>query len=81
MSEALKCVHRVFMGPDTGLLDFALLSDAIKPDIFFVNQDGDSEQKRRLIELRGMTYLVLSHRPHEGWPVHSTTAVCQILQK
>ncbi len=59
MLESLRFVKEVHIGPDTGSpLDFAPLLDTIKPDIFFVNADGSTEEKRALIESKGIRYLV-----------------------
>lgn len=81
MLEALRCVEQVFIGPDNGIMDFAPLLDVVKPDIFFVNQDGDSEQKRTFIESKGIKYIVSKRLPHDALPVRSTTAIRAILKK
>ena len=81
MLEALRCVHQVFVGPDNGIMDFAPLLDVVKPDIFFVNHDGDSEQKRSFLEARGIKYIVSKRLPHDGLPVRSTTSIRNILKK
>lgn len=75
MLEALGCVHQVMIGPGKGSLDFAPLLDLVKPDIFFVNADGSSEEKRAFIESRGIRYVTSSRLPHEGLPVRSTTSI------
>ena len=81
MVEALRCVEQVFIGPDNGIMDFAPLLDVVKPDIFFVNQDGDSEQKRAFIESKGIKYIVSKRMPHDKLPVRSTTAIRTTLKK
>ena len=81
MLEALRCVEQVFIGPDNGIMDFAPLLDVVKPDIFFVNQDGDSEQKRSFIESKGIKYIVSKRMPHDKLPVRSTTAIRTTLKK
>jgi len=81
MLEALRCVEQVFIGPDNGIMDFAPLLDVVKPDIFFVNQDGDSEQKRAFIESKGIKYIVSKRMPHDKLPVRSTTAIRTTLKK
>lgn len=59
MLESIRFVKEVYIGPDTGTaLDFAPLLDVIKPDIFFVNADGSSEEKRALVESKGIRYIV-----------------------
>ncbi len=81
MLEALRCVHQVFIGPDTGMMDFAPLLDIVKPDIFFVNQDGDNPLKRSFIEAKGIRYIVSKRLPHGKLPHRSATAIRNILKK
>lgn len=81
MVESIKFVKQVFIGPDEGILDFASLLDVVKPDIFFVNADGDSEMKRQFIESKGIKYLVSKRIPKEQLPERSTTAIRSILKK
>ena len=45
MLEALSCVHKVYISPGSGMLDFVDVLDEVCPDIFFVNEDGDGENK------------------------------------
>ena len=75
MLEALRCVKKVYIGPDLGKLDFAPLLDVVKPDIFFVNSDGSDDEKRQFIENRGIRYIVSSRIPHANLPARSTTAI------
>ncbi len=75
MVESLKYVTEVFIGPADGMMDFEPLLDIVKPDIFFVNYDGDSEAKRSLVESRGIQYIVRSREPKQGLPERSTTAI------
>ena len=59
MLESIRYVKEVYIGPDTGkVLDFAPLLDVVKPDIFFVNADGSSEEKKALVESKGIRYIV-----------------------
>ncbi|MBR4927740.1 MAG: adenylyltransferase/cytidyltransferase family protein [Alphaproteobacteria bacterium] len=81
MLEALRCVHQVFIGPDNGIMDFAPLLETVKPDIFFVNQDGDSPLKRSFIESKGIKYIVSKRLPHDKLPSRSTTAIRSVLKK
>lgn len=81
MLESIKFVKQVFIGPDKGVLDFASLLDEVKPDIFFVNSDGDSELKRQFIESKGIEYRVSERKPKDSLPIRSTTAIRQILKK
>lgn len=75
MLEALKYVKKVYIGPGEGMLDFEPLLDVVKPDIFFVNQDGDSQAKRDLMAQKGILYIVSERKPYEGLPGRSTTSL------
>lgn len=77
MLEALRCVKKVYIGPGDGILDFEPLLDRVKPDVFFVNADGTSEEKRRLVESRGIRYIVSKRLPHANLPARSTTSIRQ----
>lgn len=75
MIEAIRYVRKAYIGPGSGKLDFAPLLDVVKPDIFFVNGDGNSEEKRAFIESRGIRYVISSRIPHSGLPTRSTTDI------
>ncbi len=75
MLEAIRFVKKVYIGPGSGKLDFAPLLDEVKPDIFFVNEDGSSDGKREYIESRGIRYVTSSRIPHGGLPERSTTSI------
>ena len=80
--EAIRYVTKVYIGPDTGkILDFAPLLDEVKPDIFFVNADGTSDEKRAFVESKGIRYVVSTRTPLGSLPVRSTTAIRQRINK
>jgi cytidyltransferase-like protein len=81
MVSALRHVHRAYISPGSGKLDFADLLDEVKPDIFFVNSDGASEEKRKLLESRGIEYIVSERNPYENLPWRSTTELRKIVGK
>jgi len=41
--------------------------EAIKPDIFVVNEDGHTPEKSALCERLGIEYKILNRRPHEDY--------------
>ena len=53
----------------------------IRPDIFFVNSDGDSAEKREFIESLGVRYVVSNRIPKDLLPVRSTTTIREELKK
>lgn len=81
MITALRCVTEAHIARGTGIMDFTDLLDEIKPDIFFVNQDGDTPAKRTFMKERGIRYVVEERRPHADLPVRSTTAIRTEIKK
>lgn len=79
--ESLGCVKQVFIGSGSGYLDFLPELEAVKPDIFFVNSDGDSKEKREYMEKHKIQYIVRERQPEVGLPTRSTTTLCQLLKK
>lgn len=77
MVSALKMVKQAFINSGSGLLDFVEEVKALKPDIFFVNSDGNSLEKELLCKELGIQYIVSNRLPHQGLPVRSTTALRQ----
>lgn len=76
--KALACVHEAHISTGGGLLDFLPELESLKPDIFFVNADGDSQLKRETIEARGIGYRVAERKPHGDLVARSTTALRQV---
>ena len=82
MLESIRFVKKVYIGPETDkILDFAPLLDDVKPDIFFVNADGTSDEKKAFVEGKGIRYVTSSRIPHGNLPERSTTSIRQNLGK
>lgn len=77
MVKALKVVKDAWINSGEGILDFADDLKALKPDIFFVNNDGHSPAKEELCKKLGIEYIVSKRIPHNGLPTRSTTALRQ----
>jgi cytidyltransferase-like protein len=75
MVSALKAVKHAFVNKGSGLLDFEEDILELKPDIFFVNEDGHTPAKEALCKKMGITYIVRKRIPHGNLPVRSTTAL------
>jgi len=73
--QELKCVKEAFIAKGSGMLDFEEELRKIKPDIFFVNYDGHTEEKLRLCEELGIDYIVSKRFPFSGLPVRSSTKI------
>jgi len=82
MVKAIRYVKDAFINAGDGIMDFIPTVDMLRPDVFVVNSDGASEQKRRFCEERGIEYVVLDRVPAEGLSARSSTdlksATCSI---
>ncbi|MBQ4038968.1 MAG: cytidyltransferase, partial [Bacteroidaceae bacterium] len=61
----------------SGIMDFAEDVKRLKPDIFFVNSDGYTPEKRRFCDEHGIELIVSNREPAAGLPRRSTTALRQ----
>jgi cytidyltransferase-like protein len=75
MLQALSCVHEVEVNKGAGILDFLAEMDAIRPDVFFVNEDGHTPAKEALCRERNIEYIVSRREPAGDLPARSTTAL------
>ena len=75
MIKALKAVADAWINTGSGLLDFLDDMKKLKPDIFFVNEDGHTPDKEKICRELGIEYLVSKRIPHGQLPVRSTTAL------
>ena len=75
MLEALECVHAVHIGSGSGQLDFVPEFEAVKPDVFVVNNDGHAAAKADLCRTHNTRYVVLERVPASGLKGRSTTAL------
>lgn len=57
--KAIRYVKEAFISEGMGELDFTEDLEKIKPDIFIVNEDGNTPIKKKLVENLGIKYLVL----------------------
>lgn len=73
--QAIRYVTHARISSGTGMLDFEPDLAEIKPDMFIVNEDGGSEDKRRLCEKYGVQYIVLPRIPKAGLPARSSTSI------
>ena len=80
MVQAIRWVHKAFVAKGMGH-DQGPDLDEVKPDIFFVNEDGDKESKRRQCAERGIQYIVRSREPDQGLAVRSSTSIKAALNK
>jgi cytidyltransferase-like protein len=75
MLEAVKHVDKCLINKGWGIMDFLEEIDEIRPDVFVVNEDGNTPDKMALCEKMGIEYKVLKRIPGKGLPARSTTAL------
>ena len=75
MLEALKHVKTCLISRGSGLMDFVAELKQVSPDIFLVNEDGNTPAKAELCQQLGITYQVSRRLPQVNLPVRSTTSL------
>ena len=75
MLEALKHVKRCLISRGSGLMDFVAELEQLAPDIFMVNEDGNTPAKAALCERMGIQYVVSKRLPQTNLPARSTTSL------
>ncbi len=75
MVKAIRYVKDAFINPGSGYLDFVETVDHVHPDVFVVNTDGGSDDKRRFCAERGIEYVELERVPDGGLEARSTTSL------
>ena len=75
MIKSVKAVKDAFISQGSGMMDFLEEFKLLKPDIFIVNEDGNTQDKHQLCEAYGVEYVILHRDPHEGLQPRSTTAL------
>jgi cytidyltransferase-like protein len=75
MVQSVRSVHRATVSTGSGWMDAEPEIDAIAPDIYVVNEDGDQPEKRGFCRAHGLDYVVLQRRPHRDLPRRTSTAL------
>ncbi len=75
MVQAVSCVKKAFISRGSGMLDFLEEMKEIQPDVFIVNEDGNTPDKQALCAELGIEYKILKREPHIGLVARSTTAL------
>lgn len=75
MVKSLKYVTDAWINKGSGLLDYLDEINALKPDILFVNEDGDTQAKRDLCDQLGIEYVVSKRIPKGNLPSRTTTSI------
>lgn len=80
MVKNIKGVKDAFINEGSGVLDFIPTLDIVKPDVFVVNAEGGSDDKRKICAERGIEYVELRRTPHEGLQARSSSELKSQLQ-
>ena len=64
-----------YINQGSGVIDFLPTLDLVKPDVFVVNAEGGSAEKRKLCEERGIEYIELQRTPHDGLQARSSSSL------
>ena len=75
MLEAVKHVKACLISRGSGLMDFVAELKDVAPDIFMVNEDGNTPAKAELCERLGIKYIVSKRLPQTNLPARSTTSL------
>lgn len=78
MVKSIRYVKDAFINEGHGVMDFVPTVESLKPDVFVVNSDGSSEEKKRFCEERGIRYVVLDRVPHSGLEARSSTELKKV---
>eukprot|EP00750_Incisomonas_marina_P027640 INCI6216.2.p1 GENE.INCI6216.2~~INCI6216.2.p1 ORF type:complete len:368 (-),score=68.55 INCI6216.2:138-1241(-) len=73
MVQSIRHVHEARISRGFGDLDWLTEVEDIKPDFFFVNEDGDRQPKRDACARLGIKYIVGKRVPAEGLDARSST--------
>lgn len=75
MVQSIKYVTDAYINPGSGIMDFVETVNHVKPDVFVVNTDGGSQEKRDFCAARGIEYIELERVPEAGLEARSTTSL------
>lgn len=75
MVKSIRYVKDAFINEGSGVIDFLPTLDLVKPDVFVVNSEGGSEEKRSLCAARGIEYIELNRTPAEGLQARSSSSL------
>ena len=75
MVKSIRYVKEAWINTGSGLLDFEEELRTLKPDMFFVNEDGFTPDKQLLCNELGIELKVSKRIPNRGLPARSSTAL------
>ncbi|MBQ0090431.1 MAG: adenylyltransferase/cytidyltransferase family protein [Prevotellaceae bacterium] len=81
MVKSVRYVKDAYINAGSGVIDFLTTLDIVKPDIFIVNAEGGSQEKREICKQRNIEYIELQRTPHEGLEARSSSALKLAMNK
>lgn len=81
MVKNIKAVKEAYINAGSGVIDFLPTLDIVKTDVFVVNAEGGSPEKRKICEERNIEYIELQRTPHEGLQARSSSSLKAALGK
>lgn len=81
MVKSVRYVKDAYINAGSGVIDFLTTLDIVKPDIFIVNAEGGSQEKRDICKQRNIEYIELQRTPHEGLEARSSSALKLAMNK
>ena len=75
MVQSVRYVKEAYINQGSGVIDFTPTLDLVKPDIFVVNAEGGSDEKRLLCKERGIEYIELQRTPAKGLQARSSSSL------
>jgi cytidyltransferase-like protein len=73
MVGSIRFVKQALVSSGNGWMDAEPEIEAIKPDLYVVNEDGDKPEKREFCREHGLEYVVLKRTPAAGLPRREST--------
>jgi cytidyltransferase-like protein len=73
MVGSIRFVKQALISSGSGWMDAQPEIEAIRPDIYAVNEDGDRPEKRAFCKEYGLEYVVLKRTPADGLPRREST--------
>jgi galactokinase/mevalonate kinase-like predicted kinase len=75
IAKSIKFIKQAWINRGSGILDFLDEIKELKPDIFFVNEDGEANAKKDLCQQLDIEYVVSKRIPKDNLPARSTTDI------
>lgn len=75
MVQSIRYVKEACINEGSGVIDFLPSLDKFRPDIFVVNKEGGSEEKKKLCAERGIQYIELDRLPAAGLQARSSSSL------